>query len=336
MFHKRSQTTGKPNIDLHDMSLRALQVFAAVEECGSLTDAGSRLGGSRSAISQQLTNLEKVVGAKLLDRTTRPISLTPVGHIMSRHAHHILQAVSEARTELMALSESSLFELRLGIIDDLDASITPDVVTRLRERYERCQLTVTSGRSDDLSAALARRSVDLILTGITSTPAHDYQEMPVLREPFMLVAPRGVLDSTGNLREQMLERPFIRYNASMPIGQLIAQHLRRLRIELPGPFSFDASRSVFAMMVKCRGWTISTPLCVLDGRHDVGDLEYFPLPFAGFSRTIRIVTRRDELEPLPQYLADLIRDLIETRLRPEIESLASWLSSDIEILGRNT
>ena len=332
MFHKRSQTTGAPNIDLHNMSLRALQVFAAVEECGSLTDAGARLGGSRSAISQLITNLEKVVGAKLFDRTSRPISLTPVGHIVSRHAHRILQAVSEARTELMALSQSSLFELRLGIIDDLDASITPEVVTQLRERYERCQLTVTSGRSDDLSAALARRSVDLILTGVAPAPAHDYQEIPILREPFMLVAPRGVLASAGNIREQLLTRPFIRYNATMPIGQLIAQHLRRLRIELPGPYSFDASRSVFAMMVKCRGWTISTPLCVLDSRHDVSDLECFPLPFAGFSRTIRVATRRDELEPLPQYLAELIRELIEGRLRPEVESLASWLSRDFEIL----
>lgn len=79
MFHKRSQTTGAPNIDLHNMSLRALQVFAAVEECGSLTDAGARLGGSRSAISQLITNLEKVVGAKLFDRTSRPISLKDAG-----------------------------------------------------------------------------------------------------------------------------------------------------------------------------------------------------------------------------------------------------------------
>jgi len=335
MFHKRSQTTGKPNIDLHNMSLRALQVFAAVEECGSLTDAGTRLGGSRSAISQQITNLEKVVGAKLFDRTSRPIALTPIGQIVSRHAHRILQTMSEARTELMALSQSSLFELRMGIIDDLDASITPDVVLELLARYPRCQLTVTSGRSDDLSTALARRNVDLILTGIAPAPSQEYQEIPILREPFILVAPRGVIDPAGDVRAQMQVKPFIRYNASMPIGQIIAQHLRRLRIELPGPFSFDASRSVFAMMVKCRGWTISTPLCVLDSRHDVGDLEYLPLPFAGFSRTIRVATRRDELEPLPQYLSELIRELIETRLRPEVRTLGSWLDPDFEILGAN-
>jgi hypothetical protein len=118
----------------------------------------------------------------------------------------------------------------------------------------------------------------------------------------------------------------------MPLGLAIAQHLGRLRVELPGPFSFDASRSVFAMMVKCGGWTISTPLCVLDGRRDAGDLECFALPFAGFSRTIRVAARRDELDSLPDYMAQLIRDLIELRLRPEIEGLGPWVAAGFELL----
>ena len=52
MFHKRSDTSGSRSIDLHGISLRALQVFAAVEETGSLTAAAARLGGSRSAVWQ--------------------------------------------------------------------------------------------------------------------------------------------------------------------------------------------------------------------------------------------------------------------------------------------
>jgi DNA-binding transcriptional LysR family regulator len=332
MFHKRSDTTGSRSIDLHGISLRALQVFAAVEETGSLTAAAARLGGSRSAVSQQITNLEKAIGAQLVDRVSRPATLTPAGKVVLRHAQRMLQVISETQTELMEISLASMLELRLGVIDDLDASITPDLVMQLQERYPRCQLTVTSGRSDHLSDALAQRRLDLVLTGVLPEPEAAYRSIPVLREPFMLVAPRGVFDPRGDLRAQMQARPFVRYNAGMPIGAMVAQHLRRLRIELPAPYSFDASRSVFAMMRRCGGWTLTTPLCVLDSGHDAEPMDCLQLPFAAFRRTIRIVTRPDELGSLPLHLAELSRALVREHLLPEVRRLADWLGDEFAVL----
>ena len=336
MFHSRSQTTGRPNIDLNGISLRALQVFATVAETGSLTAAGARLGGSRSAVSQQITHLEKAVGAMLIDRSSRPVSLTGAGTVLLRHARRVLQIVTETQTELMELSLASPLELRLGVIDDLDASLTPDLVGDIQQHYPRCQLTVTSGRSDALGDALARRAVDLIVTGVVPSPASEFQDHRILREPFMLVASRGVFDAAGDLLQQMQSHPFVRYNAAMPIGMMIAQHLRRLRIELPAPYSFDATRSVITMVEKCRGWTITTPLCVLDARQDVQPLDCLRLPFAGFERTISVATRRDELGALPRHIADRVRLLVLRRLVPEARQLAGWLESEFEVLGSDS
>ena len=332
MFHRRSETTGTRALDLHGISLRALQVFAAVEETGSLTAAAARLGGTRSAVSQQVTNLEKAVGARLIDRMSRPAILTPAGKVVLRHAQRMLQVISEVQTELMEISLASMLELRLGVIDDLDASITPDLVLQLQERYPRCQLTVTSGRSDHLSEALAERSLDLVLTGVLPEPATAFQSNPILREPFMLAAPRGVFDSRGDLRAQMQERPFVRYNAGMPIGAMVAQHLRRLHIELAAPYSYDASRSVFAMMRRCGGWTLTTPLCVLDSGNDAEQMDCLQLPFAGFHRTIRLVTRPVEIGSLPLHLADVSRRLIRQRIVPEVRRLAAWLDEEFTVL----
>jgi DNA-binding transcriptional LysR family regulator len=333
MYRKRSETTGATTPDLQDISLRALQVFVAVEETGSLVEAAARLGGSRSSVSQHIANLEAVVGASLFDRSTRPMSLTPVGQVVRRHAHRILHAFGEARTELMGLALVSLIELRLGIIDDLDASVAPDLVTHVRDRYPRCQLTVTSGRSDALAESLVGRRLDLIVTGISVGSDSEFLELPVVREPFMLVAPRGLFARDADLRALMERHPFIRYNANMPIGRLIGQHLRRIRIDLPAPFSFDASRSVFAMMRKCSGWTITTPLCLMDSGADAQSMDCFPLPFAAFDRTIRIVTRREELGPLPGHLAEVMRGLIRSEVLPQIALVAPWLAREVAILG---
>ena len=114
MFRKRSQTSGAAITDLRDLSLRSLQVFAAVAEAGSLTAAAERLGGTRSAVSQQVTNLERVVGAVLLDRTCRPVALTPLGQTLLQHAYKILHAVGEARAALLEPRLGSWIEIRLG------------------------------------------------------------------------------------------------------------------------------------------------------------------------------------------------------------------------------
>ncbi len=332
----RKTPSGQNNkLELADISLRSLQVFVAVEETGSMTLAAVRIGASRSAVSQQIGNLENMLGAELLDRTARPLTLTPVGNILRRHAHRVLEAMSDARTELMEVSLSTLAELRLGIIDDLDASITPELVTHLRQRFPRALLSVTSGRSDDLTKQLENRSADIILSGQLPEAKVRYQDFPVLREPFVIVAPPGLLDGQRDLRNQIERFPYIQYNTTMPIGQAISQQLRRLRIKLDPLASFDASRSIFAMARKSNGWAITTPLCLLDSRSDIGKLDCFRLPFAAFSRTIRLITRSEELGLLPENLAQLTRRLLTERLERELAPLPGWIGHEIMILGND-
>ena len=80
------------------------------------------------------------------------------------------------------------------------------------------------------------------------------------------------------------------------------------------------------------GWTITTPLCVLDACRDVGPLDCLPLPFAGFERIIRIATWRDELGSLPEHIAAMVRSLMRRELEPEAIKLAPWLKQELEVL----
>lgn len=321
--------------NFNSVSLRSLEMFVAVEETGSITKAAARVGASRSAVSQQITNLEMMIGTVVFDRESRPINLTPAGSVLRRHAHRILEAISEARADLMELSLPGLNELRIGIIDDLDASITPDLVQHLRERYPRCGIAATSGRSDYLNDNLIHRELDIVISGVEPDDPLSYEEHMILREPYVLVAPRGLFEPGRNLRQQMCSVPFIRYSQTMPIGRAIAQHLRRCRIELPAPVSFDASRSVLAMMMGCNGCTITTPLCLLDGCQDVSQVDCFSLPLPGLNRSIRLVSRRDELGYLPQRLAELSRELVASRLIPVVRQCFPAVSEGFVLLTNN-
>ena len=81
-------------------TLRAMSLFAAVARQGSLSAAGRKLGLSPASVSRQITALEEQLGARLLNRTSRSMTLTGAGETYLRHAEAILQRVEEMQVEV--------------------------------------------------------------------------------------------------------------------------------------------------------------------------------------------------------------------------------------------
>ena len=92
------------------MELRQLRAFIAVVDEGSFTKAGAALMTSQASISRAVSSLERAVGAPLLERTTRELSLTPAG---ARIIGHARRAMEEAAAITRVAAESST-ELRVG------------------------------------------------------------------------------------------------------------------------------------------------------------------------------------------------------------------------------
>ena len=107
------------------ISLWGIEVFVAVAEEQAVSVAAGRVGASASAVSQQITNLESARGASLLDRSSRPIDVTPAGALFLRRARAILNEAAEARAELAMADMSRLTRVNLGMIEDFDADVTP-------------------------------------------------------------------------------------------------------------------------------------------------------------------------------------------------------------------
>src|SRR5271167_1869524 len=78
----------------------SLVAFAAIAEAGAVTGAARRLGRSKSVVSERLTELERVLGAKLVRRSTRRLSLTDDGNTFYERAKRILRDVNTAASEL--------------------------------------------------------------------------------------------------------------------------------------------------------------------------------------------------------------------------------------------
>lgn len=317
-----------------ELTLRGLRVFVALAEAGSLGAAATRLRMSLSGLSQHITALETAVGARLFDRRARPVTLTPAGQALRGHAGRILSVVSEAQADLAEFNLDSLPRLNLAIIDDLDASVTPVIVAALQARFPRCFVHAVSGRSDQVIDRLIARDADIGVTAL-EPPDAGFRSLPILRESLVLVTARGVLDGVEDVRGALGMLPFVPYSPDIPIGRKVARHLARVRLTVGSRLAFEATRSVLAMVVQGRGWTITTPLNLLDAQQFLECVDVRALPFAGETRDVALVARAGELGHLPDDLARDCRALVREVLVPRFAALAPALPGAIEVQGED-
>src|SRR6266567_2265944 len=126
------------------VEMRHLAALEAVAEEGSFGRAARRLGYTQSAVSQQIAQLEKVVGAKLVERPGGPraVSLTDAGRLLLRHADAIVARLDAAQADMAAFAEGAAGPLRVGIYQSVGARILPALLRRFRETWPRVDVVV--------------------------------------------------------------------------------------------------------------------------------------------------------------------------------------------------
>lgn len=317
-------------------TLWGIEVFLAAAEEGAISAAARRLGASPSAISQQLSGLEAALGVVLLDRSNRPMQITPAGAIFRKHAQTIVNAAAEARAELAMADLSGLTTLRLGMIEDFDAEVTPRLLTSLSSTLRGCRFLLETGASHRLLDGLEARALDMVVAADTGTelgPDADWIEVhPLLVEPFVAVAPLGAITPNADVAGQLQTLPLIQYSARHHMGRLISTHLARQNVRLAHRFELDSYSAILAMVAAGTGWTILTPLAVQTAQHLHPKIAVMPLPFAPLDRRISLSARAGVLKGMPAQVAANLRDLLQTRVVTPSLAAMPWLKNTLRVL----
>ena len=313
------------------ITLWGIEVFVATADEGSISAAARRLEASPSAVSQQLSNLETALGTVLLNRTSRPVSLTPSGEIFRKRAQSILNEASQARAELANTDMSALTRFRLGMIEDFDADVTPRLLSDMADTLTGCQFLLETGASHRLYDLLDSRALDVIVAADMGASADWMEVHPLMTEPFVAAVPKGAVTG-GNVLEQLKSLPLIQYTQRHHMGRQIAAHLARQNLTLSHRFELDSYHAIMAMVAAKAGWTILTPLGYLRARRFHDAVEMIELPFAPLSRSISLVARRDILQDMPRDVAAQLRLLLQEMLvDPAIKALP-WVAKDLRVL----
>ncbi|WP_375691177.1 LysR family transcriptional regulator [Pseudooceanicola sp. LIPI14-2-Ac024] len=285
------------------VTLWGIEVFVATAEERSISAAARRLGASASAVSQQLSNLEAALGTTLLLRNARPIALTAAGEAFRRRAEAILNEAAQARLELQDGGAGTLSRLRLGMIDDLEADITPRLLTQLAATLCDCQFLLETNASHVLYDQLDAQALDVVVAAEMG-PAPPWAEVhPLWSEDFVAVVRSGDLDPDGDLLAQLRARPLVHYTTRHHMGRLVEAHLARQNLTLARRYELDSYHALLAMVGQGEGWTILPPLALMRARRLLPGLDILPLPFAPLSRRIVLSARAGMLGDLPVRIA---------------------------------
>jgi DNA-binding transcriptional LysR family regulator len=238
------------------LELRHLETFYAVARAESFSQAALKLGYTQSAVSHQIAALERIVGARLLDRPggRRPVSLTEHGRLLLRHADRVLTTLSAAETEMHAFVEGEE-RLRVGVFQSVGVRIVPSVLKYFSARVPGAAIELVERTWEaDLLSDVQAGALDLTFATLPLEEG-PFEFVELLSDPLVLLvrADSELAKRKSALTLEELARiPLMTYQRCRRVTQLAEEmRSRGLQPELLHPS--DDNNTLQAMVAAGMG-----------------------------------------------------------------------------------
>lgn len=160
------------------LDLRRLRLLREVKLRGTLAEVAEALSYSPSAVSQQLSLLEKEVGVPLLRKTGRRVSLTPQAEILILHTSTVLGILEQAEVEVTASLEKPSGLVRLAVFQSAALALIPEMLGLVRAEFPELRVEVTQQEPEAALHATWTRDFDLVIA--EQYPGHAAPRHPEL------------------------------------------------------------------------------------------------------------------------------------------------------------
>ncbi|MFI7615748.1 LysR family transcriptional regulator [Nonomuraea terrae] len=150
---------------------RKLHLLRELARRGTIAAVAEAVTFTPSAVSQQLSALEREAGVRLLERTGRTVTLTPAGHLLVEHAHAVLEQLERASAALAAARGGPSGPIRIGAFPTAARVLLPPALAELTGAHPGLVPMVSEIDPADVSAALRAGELDVALV-------HEYDFVP--------------------------------------------------------------------------------------------------------------------------------------------------------------
>lgn len=175
------------------LDVHRLRLLREVHHRGTLAAVASALGYSPSAVSQQMSQLEREAGTPLLDRVGRGVELTPAAHVLVAHAEAVLAQLEEAEADLAQVAAGTAGRFRIAVFHSAAHALLVATLDELAETAPDVDLTIHDLEPESALPRLRAYDLDLVLT--EEYPGHplprhsDVHRSHLIDDPIRLATP---------------------------------------------------------------------------------------------------------------------------------------------------
>src|SRR5579885_514897 len=169
------------------ITLRQLRYLASLARTRHFVHAAAECAVTQPALSMQIRQLERELGAELIERRAGEIALTEIGAEVAQRAERILAAARDL-VDFARHRDVLAGSLRLGIIPTLAPYVLPRVLPRLQRDYPKLRLDVRETQTRTLVEELAGGSLDVVMLALPVDGA-DFATLALFDDAFLLAVP---------------------------------------------------------------------------------------------------------------------------------------------------
>ena len=286
------------------INLGHLQTFVAVLRHGSFSAAAQRLDITQPAVSLQIRQLEKRLGASLIERVGRRARPTAAGSELLAHAEQIQAVVASAVDAVARRATGAVGRVRLGTGATACIFLLPRLLKELRQRFPLLEITVTTGNTADIVKAIEENVLDV---GLVTLPAagRAFDITPVLNDEFVVIAPHALKLPARVTAAVLATKPVLLFEPGGNTRKITDQWLAASGVALKPVMSLGSVEAIKALVAAGLGCAI-LPAMAVPNVSERGELIVRPLS-PRLQRTLAVVIRRDKR--LHAGLSDLVRAL---------------------------
>lgn len=249
-------------------------------------------GVTPSAASQQVNEAERTLGVTLLDRSTRPLSLTREGRLYNEMCRDVLRRAEEFHASLDQLKSKVEGTVRVSAIYSVGLSEMSELEEEFERRLPAAELEVLYLRPEKVYESVASDRVDLGLVSYPE-PTREIAVIPWRQEEMVLTAaPSHPLSLKDRIVPADLNGvDFVTFDDDLPISRELSRYFRTHGVEVNTTMHFDNIQTIKEAVILGSGVSI-VPARILQSEVADGRLRAVPLASPGLFRPLGILHRK--------------------------------------------
>ena len=237
------------------MDIKQLKYFISIADLGSMTRASESLNIAQPALTQQIAKLEADLRARVFDRGTSGVKLTPAGEVLYRYAKSIIKQVDDARLAVSDEDGHPTGKVTIGIPGSTGKLLSVPLLQKLKKQG-RILLEIVERPSAELPPLVANGKLDVAVV-VDAVPGRGVTLSPILLEDLLVVAARDALGARRSLTlKEVAAAPLVLPSRPSTIRQRVETALMdaQLTCQLVGEVS--ATDMLVRVVRAGIGWTL--------------------------------------------------------------------------------